>query len=68
MTTFEVTLMKKGTLTGKKVMVLANNKTDACQKAIRIQPNAGTWVALTANVEASRMETKFKHPGVRYST
>ena len=67
MTTFEVTLMKKGTFDGKKVMVLANNKTDACHKAIRIQPNAGTWVALTAKVEADRMETKFKHPGVRYS-
>ena len=67
MTTFEVTLLKKGTFTGKKVMVLAHNKTDAFHKALRIQPNAGTWVALTANVEAGRMETKFKHPGVRYN-
>jgi len=67
MVTFEVTLMKKGTFTGKKVMVSASDKSEAFKKALGMQPNA-FWTPMTANVVADRMDYKFKHPGVRYST
>ena len=67
MTTFEVTLMKKGTFNGKRVLVQAWDKEHAFKRALGLQPNAGTWMPMTAVVEASRMETKFKHKGVRYT-
>ncbi len=67
MVSYEVILKKKGSFEGKKVIVQAIDVPTAFKKALGLQPNAGTWVALTAKVEASRMTTKFKHKGVRYN-
>lgn len=67
MVSYEVLLMKRGIMSGKKVMVQASNKSEAFKKALGLQPNAGTWYPMTATVEASRMESKFRHKGLRYS-
>lgn len=68
MVTYEVLLMKKGTnFQGKKVMVSAQDQKEAFKKALGLQPNAGMWIPMTAKVEASRMEVKFKHKGLRYT-
>jgi hypothetical protein len=67
MVAYEVILKKKGSFEGKKVIVQAIDVPTAFKKALGMQPNAGTWLALTAKVEASRMTVKFKHKGVRYA-
>ena len=68
MITWRVTLMKKGTFNGKEVAVQAKTKEEASNKAVLMQgPMAGTYTVMTVIPDADRMETKFKHKGLRYT-
>jgi hypothetical protein len=64
---YSVILMKKGDLTStKRVEVMSFSKEGAMSKALSIQPNGGSWVAMQAKDTTTFVPT-FKHKGLRYA-
>jgi hypothetical protein len=68
MMSFEVTLMKKATFEGKKVVVQAGSSEEAFKKATQAQHNCGgprAWATLTAKPMGMEGKSRFKHKGLR---
>ena len=68
MTSFKVILNHKGDQGLKEVYVQAKNKEDAIKKALGEQSFPRKWFIVHVEVDANRMETKFKRKGIRYNT
>ena len=64
MMTFEVSLLNKRTLEGKRVFVQAGSRSEAFKNATGIQAFPRMWATITAEVQAFSKNGRFQHKGL----